>query len=575
MSDLPNPPSPPPPPPPHSPSSPPTPARDGGSVTGGDPAVGAEGRPTGDTTMLDAALAAATGRARITDDPHESRAEFRRYVWQRRWFQTLLAVLVVFLVLSFVLPGVLGLLYEVRSVLVPVLIGLALAYIANPLLRWAERRLRIGRLAGTISLMLLALVIVAAVLPPAFGLLRQQGGDLIRNAQDVYPRYVDKLLATLEKSSPTSPPTTPSAPADPATTTAVPPADSPSTSPPAPPPATPSAEPAAPVPVPTSDASVEIEPAERANGSNAAATEAVVDPPPAQAVEKTADPDAEPAEDETLVEAVVEKIIDPNRNRQLLELAADQLRQIDGQVIARWALQSLDIGVGLVGSAISFTSYLLLAAVVVAFCFFFFSWKFDSVLRWFKPYIPQTSREHTIRMLAQMDLAVSSFVRGRLIQSLVMMVVLVVGWYLVGVPYWFLLGVLTGVLNVVPFLPMVGWLVAVALTVMTALAGGGGPGADAGQAAVAVADSGFRFGLILWPTLIYFIAQGLDGWVIEPVVQGKATNLDPLTVMLVVLIGGSLLGLAGMLLAIPLAACVKILMQEMVLPRLKTMASEN
>ena len=537
--------------------------------------------------MLDSALAATTGPARPGEKTDATASEFRRYVWQRRWFQTLLAVLVVFLVLSFVLPGVLGLLYEVRSVLVPVLIGLALAYIANPLLRWAERRLRIGRLAGTISLMLLALVVVAAVLPPAFGLLRQQGGDLIRNVQEVYPRYVDKLLATLEKSAadasgepaPTAPAATnqiaavkSETPAAPGTTLQT--EGQTSTT------ATTTVNPLPPMPAPLADRAEPPEPAPPSEGSAAtqdtetvSASETVAEAPAVE--DPDASPDFAPEEDEadeTLVEAVVEKIIDPNRNRQLLELAANQLRQLDGQVIARWAMQSLDVGVGLVGSAISFTSYLLLAAVVVAFCFFFFSWKFDAVLRWFKPYIPQASRDHTIRMLAQMDLAVSSFVRGRLIQSLVMMVVLVVGWYLVGVPYWFLLGLLTGILNVVPFLPMVGWLVAVALTVMTALAGGGSSGAET---AVAVADSGFRFGLILWPTVVYFIAQGLDGWVIEPVVQGKATNLDPLTVMLVVLVGGSLLGLAGMLLAIPLAACVKILMQEMVLPRLRTMAAES
>ncbi len=469
------------------------------------------------------------------------------------------------MVLSFVLPSVLGLLYEIRSVLVPVLIGLALAYIANPLLRFAERRLRIGRLASTISLMLLSLVIVAAVLPPAIVLLQEQGGDLIRNGRDSYLQYVDKLLLTLESRNAVG--------------------DESCTAPATPDEARTSSSSNISVDLTAEDEQAVVEPEVAGEALPPAATLPADDLPSAAPPETSgASPlgnDAESAtagddtaaievtdtdiDDGNLVEAVVEKIIDPDRSRQLLELAADRLRQLDGALIANWAMQSLDVGVGLVGSAISFTSYLLLAAVVVAFCFFFFSWKFDAVLHWFEPYIPQSSRAHTLDMLRQMDLAVSSFVRGRVIQSLVMMVVLVVGWYLVDVPYWFLLGVLTGILNVVPFLPMVGWLVAVLLTVMTAVAGGGG----------AESQAGFHFGLLLWPTVVYFIAQGLDGWLIEPVVQGKATNLDPLTVMLVVLIGGSLLGLVGMLLAIPLAACVKILMREMVLPRLKVMAADN
>ena len=133
------------------------------------------------------------------------------------------------------------------------------------------------------------------------------------------------------------------------------------------------------------------------------------------------------------------------------------------------------------------------------------------------------------------------------------------GRWIVDVPYWFLLGVLTGLLNVVPFLPAVGGLLAVVLAVMTALANGGD----------------FTWGLLLWPTLVFVVAQSLDGYVVEPVVQGKATNLDPLSVMLVVLVGGSLAGLLGMLLAIPLAACVKILMQELVLPKARAVAKEN
>jgi predicted PurR-regulated permease PerM len=72
--------------------------------------------------------------------------------------------------------------------------------------------------------------------------------------------------------------------------------------------------------------------------------------------------------------------------------------------------------------------------------------------------------------------------------------------------------------------------------------------------------------------VVYLIAQLADGWLVEPVVQGKATNLDPLTVMLAVIIGGSLAGLLGMLLAIPFAACGKILAREVILPELRQFA---
>lgn len=491
--------------------------------------------------------------------PAANPREFRRYVWQRRWFQSLLAVLVVFLVLSYVLPGVLGLLYAVRSVLVPVLIGLALAYIVNPLLRVAAQRLKIGRLAGTISVMLMALVVFAVVMLTAVPVMISQGSSLIETVRDAYPRYVDKLLASMDSKADADEGAAGESAGgeDGDAKDDIPglvPDDAPE------PTAIENPEPQNPE---APEVSEQPGPAAADGNSRALTGESEGDTPVASAEPGTGA--APESGSETIAgnlkeeaASIVDKIIDPDRNRRLLEISVERLRNLDGSVIAGWAVQSLDIGVGLVGSAISFTSYLALSAVVVLFCFFFFSWKFDEILGWFRPFIPASSKDQTLDMLAKMDMAVSSFVRGRLIQSLVMMVVLVIGFWLAEVPYWFLLGVATGLMNLVPFLPAVGWIVALILTVMTTLANGGN----------------FELGLILWPSVAYLVAQGLDGWLVEPLVQGKATNLDPLSVMLVVLIGGTLLGLLGMLLAIPLAACIKILARELVLPKLRGMAGE-
>lgn len=512
-----------------------------------------------------------------------SKPEFRRYIWQRAWFQTLLAVLVVFLVMSYVLPGVLGLLYEVRSVLVPVLIALALAYIMNPVLRFAEAKLRIGRLAGTISLLLLALVLFTVITVTAVPLMYSQGSDLFNTIQSAWPRYVDRLLAKIEQkrkeeetgrvyveseseNEPDADKDAQQIEASAVVTESVTPqeeADSTAGEQPAI-----SGDEAAvvdPVLEVAAELVVQIE-GDAPVGEDGKQTEAEATAPDLMPSTPFATQREEVEEEKTESEAEAEadgslvgRFMDPDRNRRLLEMSVNSLQKLDGSVVAAWAMYSLDIGVGLVGSAISFTTYLALSAVVILFCFFFFSWKFDAILAWFETFIPKSSHDQTIDMLRKMDLAVSSFVRGRVIQSLVMMVVLVIGWLVTDVPYWFLLGVITGVMNLVPFLPAVGWIIAVVLTVMATLTGGGD----------------FSIWLIVGPSIAYFVAQGLDGWVVEPVVQGKATNLDPLTVLLVVLIGGTLAGLLGMLLAIPLAACIKILSQELILPKLRGMAAES
>ena len=61
--------------------------------------------------------------------------------------------------------------------------------------------------------------------------------------------------------------------------------------------------------------------------------------------------------------------------------------------------------------------------------------------------------------------------------------------------------------------------------------------------------------------------QLIEGYVLTPMIAGKATNLDPVTILVVVLAGGSIMGIYGMLLAIPVAACLKILCTDVLLPK--------
>ena len=223
--------------------------------------------------------------------------------------------------------------------------------------------------------------------------------------------------------------------------------------------------------------------------------------------------------------------------------------------------KTLGVSAGVVFSGLSLLGYLAMAAVVTSFCFFFFTWKFEPLKAWFVPLIPTTYRGETLRIMGLMDQTVSAIVRGRLIQSLCVMGVLCIGWWIAGVPYWLLLGVLGGLLNLLPYAAVVAWPLAVALAVLDAATEGSGTTSALVWAAV-------------WPTVVYVAAQSLDGWVVEPLVQGKATGMDPLTVLLVVLAGGALLGILGMILAIPAAACIKILSQEVLLPKLRAFAAD-
>jgi predicted PurR-regulated permease PerM len=214
----------------------------------------------------------------------------------------------------------------------------------------------------------------------------------------------------------------------------------------------------------------------------------------------------------------------------------------------------LNLGASVVTTSFGFLTYLVLAPVVTAFSFFFFSWHLNRIFAFGDSFVPPHAKQRVHRIAQRMDKSVAAFIRGRFIQAAGVTVVLSLGWMIVGVPYWLLLGLLGGMLNLIPYAAIIAWPLAVLLAWFESMSGA------AGFSAVSV---------LLLPTVVYVAAQSLDGWVVEPIVQGQATALDPLSVMLAVLIGASLMGLLGMILAIPLAACGKILAQELILPALR------
>jgi predicted PurR-regulated permease PerM len=118
------------------------------------------------------------------------------------------------------------------------------------------------------------------------------------------------------------------------------------------------------------------------------------------------------------------------------------------------------------------------------------------------------------------------------------------------------LGLVIGLFCAVPYLGVVGVPVAIALLGFKEL------GQPAGEAMA-------WWGILLWPTVVYAIVQTVDGYVLTPLIAGKATNLDPVTILVAVLAGGSIMGVYGMLLGIPVAACVKIAFTDVMLPRIR------
>jgi len=203
---------------------------------------------------------------------------------------------------------------------------------------------------------------------------------------------------------------------------------------------------------------------------------------------------------------------------------------------------------------------LLFAAALVPFYFYFFSVHFPDIVGFLDSLIPDGARGEVHRLTKQMDAAVAGFVRGRIVIAAIMAVLFTVGWAFCGVPYALTLGVAAGVLAVVPYLSGVVLLLAVPMLAVA-------------QLQLPETERMSMLWVVLGPTIVFAAVQALEGNVLTPIIAGRATNLDPVTVFVAILAGGSVAGVYGMLLAIPLAACAKILIREVALPRIRAWAT--
>ena len=215
---------------------------------------------------------------------------------------------------------------------------------------------------------------------------------------------------------------------------------------------------------------------------------------------------------------------------------------------------------GLLGAVIGTTSYLAVTALLLPIYFFFFAWRFEVISLTLRRLIPTAYRPQTLEILAKIDDAVMNFFRGRLLIALITGVLYAVGWAWAGVPYWFLLGAGTGLLSIVPYVNAIGWPLAIIFTYLDATSNSGGMD---------------WISLFVIPSLPYLVVQFFESWWLTPWIEGRSNDLHPVTVIIAVMVGGAVGGFLGLTLAIPIAASLKILLQELLLPRWKAWVSRD
>jgi predicted PurR-regulated permease PerM len=207
------------------------------------------------------------------------------------------------------------------------------------------------------------------------------------------------------------------------------------------------------------------------------------------------------------------------------------------------------------GAAVGATTYAILLIILIPIYFFFFCWRFDRIHA-LQRYIPASRREQILQIVNAMGNVFAAFFRGRLIGAAIMAVLFSVGLWIAAVPYWFLLAIVSALLNIIPYAAFMGWIAVVLIKYLDAVAATQGLGVSFTE-------------VFVWPTVVYLLVQVVDTWLITPLVQARSVNLNPVSVIVVLFIGGTLAGLVGLILAIPVAASIKVLVLELWAPRIR------
>jgi predicted PurR-regulated permease PerM len=207
-----------------------------------------------------------------------------------------------------------------------------------------------------------------------------------------------------------------------------------------------------------------------------------------------------------------------------IQISGEVRQQIGQEIGARaseWSAVAASTALGVASGVVDVVFVFVLGIYLLA--------SGPAIRRWLLELVPGERRADVARIEAEARRVFGSYVRGQLILGLIVGTMSAVAYFLLGLPYAVFLGVLAGLLELVP---LVGPVVAGAVAAIVALTQ--------------------PFPLVVWVILAATAIQQIENNVLVPRITGEAVGLHPLAALLAVLIGVELAGLPGAVFAVPL-----------------------
>lgn len=184
------------------------------------------------------------------------------------------------------------------------------------------------------------------------------------------------------------------------------------------------------------------------------------------------------------------------------------------------------------------TSYNIVLALITVFIMllylFFILLDYEQIASGWITLLPAKHRDKTIKLTTDIKDSMNRYFRGQAVVAFCVGILFSIGFLIIDFPLAIGLGLFIGLLNMVPYLQIIGFVPTILLALLKA------------------ADTGDNFWWILGSALLVFcIVQLIQDAFLVPKIMGKITGLNPAIILLSLSIWGSLMGMLGMIIALP------------------------
>jgi predicted PurR-regulated permease PerM len=180
----------------------------------------------------------------------------------------------------------------------------------------------------------------------------------------------------------------------------------------------------------------------------------------------------------------------------------------------------------------------IVGLIIILLYLIFIMVDYPKIRKGWKKLIPKSHKKKVVDFVNDFIEAMNSYFRAQALVALIVGTLFSIGFMIIGLPLAILLGLFIGLLNMIPYLQIIGLIPALLLAVMHAL------------------DSGTGIWMVMGQTaLVFAVVQIIQDAILVPKIMGKVTGMNPAMILLSLSIWGHILGALGLIIALP-ATCL-------------------